>query len=193
MRPLTIKYTGDCRKCGETLAVGANAIYERHVGVFCPTCAPTDPEDIRSYRQEAADRKADKYEGWAAKRTATATATFNHNAHYTDDNAFNTQPGHIPERARVNRQNDAAYESLVVARRMEGKAERLRHVRVAGDTDRARQKIADAIKPQLAIGQKVTTPIYGAGVIKRLNPKSVTVQMPSGFTDRVPYHWIHSA
>jgi len=192
MRTITLRYAGECRKCSAALAEGQPAVYERRVGVFCPACAPTDPEDIRAYRQEGADRKADRYEGWAAKRTASATATFKHNEHYTDDIAFNTQPGRIPLRDRINRQNDAAYNSLVTARRLEDKAARLRHVRVAGDTDRARQKIADAIKPSLAIGQEITTPIYGAGVIKRLNAKSVTVEMPSGFQDRVPYHWIYS-
>ena len=53
MRAIIVKYDGECRKCGATLPVGVDAIYERHIGVFCPGCAPTDPEEIRAYRQEA--------------------------------------------------------------------------------------------------------------------------------------------
>jgi len=41
VRRIIVKYTGECRKCGETLSVGAEAVYEKRVGVFCPSCAPT--------------------------------------------------------------------------------------------------------------------------------------------------------
>ena len=68
MREILVKYSGDCAKCGETLEVGAKAVYERRVGIFCSGCAPTDPEEIRAVRQEGADRKADRLQGWADKR-----------------------------------------------------------------------------------------------------------------------------
>lgn len=47
MRQIIIKYVGDCHKCGTTLPVGSQAIYEKRVGIFCLTCGPTDPEEVR--------------------------------------------------------------------------------------------------------------------------------------------------
>ena len=74
MRQITVKYTGECRKCGNTLIVGSQAMYEKTTGIFCVGCEPTDTEDIRGYRQERADRKADRYDEWAGKRETKATA-----------------------------------------------------------------------------------------------------------------------
>jgi len=176
MRRLNLKFSGDCRECGSTLPVGAEAIYEKRVGIFCPDCAPTDPEAIRAYRQEAADRKADRYEDWATKRRKNANATLRDNARFTEDIAFNTQPGHIPLRRRVIRQNDKAFESLETARRFDAKAKSLRHVRVAGDAERKRQAKRDVIKPLLKVGMKVDTGIYGQGTIKKINRKTATVE-----------------
>ena len=139
MKNITVKYEGNCRKCNATLQVGSDAVYERHIGLFCPLCAPTDTEEIRAYRQEVANRKADKYTGWAQNRKEKASAILNHNRIYTDDIAFNTQPGHIPLRARVINQNDRANESLAIAQEFEDKADNLRKVRVAGDARQKRQ------------------------------------------------------
>ena len=68
MRQIILRYGGDCRKCAAVLAPGQDAVHEKHVGIFCPTCAPTDTEEIRACRQEAGNRRAAKYEKWAAKR-----------------------------------------------------------------------------------------------------------------------------
>ena len=175
MRTIILKYAGDCRKCGATLPAGNEAVYEKRVGVFCPACAPTDPEEIRAYRQEGADAKADRYEGWAAKRRDRANATFKSNARFTEDIAFNTQPGHIPLRARIIKQNDKAFESIETAQRFEEKAKSLRHVRVAGDAERRRQAVRDIIKPRLKVGMRIGTPMYGNGIIERINRKTVRV------------------
>jgi hypothetical protein len=177
MREITLKYSGECRKCGATLPTGGRAIYERHVGVFCLECGPTDPEDIRAYRQEGADRKAERYDAWATKREAVANATLKHNRdHYTGDIAFCTQPGHIPLRARVIRQDDKARESLNVAHGMRDKAARLSGgVRVKGDAARRDQAKRDAIRPLLEIGMKVSSGILGTGLIERINKKTARV------------------
>lgn len=175
MRKINLKYIGECRKCDATLDIGEPAIYERRVGVFCLGCAPTDPEKIRAYRQEAANRKADKYEGWAAKRREKAGAVLRSNRRYTEDIAFNTQPGHIPLRARVIRQNDRAVESITKAHQMEEKAKGLRHVRVAGDAERKRQVRRDAIRPLLKTGMVVDTIIWGLGKVKKINKKTATI------------------
>lgn len=191
MRTITLRYAGECRKCSAALAEGQSAVYERRIGVFCPNCAPTDPEVIRDYRQEGADRKAERYEGWAAKRTATATATLRHNERYTGDIAFNTQPGTFPLRERVIRQTDAACDSLAIARNLQDKAERLRHVRVAGDAERHREKIREAIRPLLHKGQLVFSPMYGEGRIVRINKKTVNVKRgQTGSIVQEGIHWL---
>ena len=175
MRKITVRFIGDCRKCGATLPVGSPAIYEKRVGIFCPACAPTDPEEIRSYRQEGADRKADRLEEWAEKREVKASAQLNSHPEIRHDWAFITQPGHIPLRARMNAGDDRACESLAVARGFREKASRLRHVRVAGDAETRRQAKRDAIKERLRIGMKVDTVIYGQGIVEKINKKTATV------------------
>jgi hypothetical protein len=71
-------------------------------------------------RREA---KADRLRGWAAKREQSAGAVLAAHETYRDDHAFNTQPGHIPLRARVIAQDDRAYESLAKARQMAARAD----------------------------------------------------------------------
>lgn len=176
MRTITVKYVGDCRKCGATLPIGHEAIYERKVGIFCPECAPTDTEEIRTYRQEGADRRADKYEEWASKREAKATAQLNSYPEIRHDWAFITQPGHIPFRDRMNKSDNRACESLDIASNMRNKAKSLRHVRVKGDAARADQAKRDAIRPLLKPGMEVDTVIYGLKEIVKINKKTVTVK-----------------
>lgn len=176
MRQITVRFPGECRECGKEIDAGAEAIYERRVGLFCLSCEPTDPEKIREYRQEAADHKADRYEEWAAKRRSRANATLEHNRRFTSDIAFNTQPGHIPMRARIIRQDDRACESLRTAERFEEKAQSLRRVRVAGDAERRRQAVRDVIRPLLKKGMKVHTAIYGLGTVEKVNKKTATVK-----------------
>jgi hypothetical protein len=74
-----------------------------------------------TYR-ERREAKAERLHGWAAKREADAARVFKRHEVYRGDTAFNTQPGHIPERARVNRQDERAYESRQKARGMESRA-----------------------------------------------------------------------
>jgi len=175
MRNIKVKYSGTCRKCGAELNIGNDAVYERHIGVFCPDCAPTDTEEIRAYRQEAADHKADKYEEWAGKRVKKATATLNHNRTYTDDIAFNTQPGRFPLRTRVIKQNDNAYESLAIAEHFKEKSKSLRHVRVKGDAEKKWQAKRDFNLSWLKVGMLVNTGIYGEGVVQKINKKTARI------------------
>lgn len=77
---------------------------------------------MSTYR-ERREAKAARLQEWAAKREARAAAVFKSNEPFTSDYAFNTQPGHIPLRARIIRQEDRAYESLQKAERMNSRAE----------------------------------------------------------------------
>ncbi len=77
-----------------------------------------------TYR-ERRERRAERYRGWADKRQADAAATFAADEHYRGDHAFNFQPGHIPERARVIAREDRAHESLHKAARMDERADNI--------------------------------------------------------------------
>jgi len=173
MRPITVKYQGECRKCGATLTEGSQAIYERRVGIFCPECAPTDTEEIRQLRQAVADRKANRYEDWAAKRREKASVQLNSHPEIRHDIAFCTQPGRIPFRERMNRADERAFESLQVAERMEQKANSLRHVRVKGDAEKRWQGLRDLNVNRFNVGDVVDTGIYGRGTILKFNKKTV--------------------
>ena len=193
MRQITVKYAGECRECAAELPAGVPAIYERKVGLFCPACAPTDPEKIREYRTEAAERKAERLEGWAEKREAKAEAALNSHPEIRRDWAFITQPGRIPLRERMNRADDRAFESLAKARHMRGRAAGLRAgVRVAGDAERKRQPARDFAALWLRKGIKVDC-LYGVCEVVRVNAKSVTVKAASGFTDRLGLDFVSPA
>lgn len=77
---------------------------------------------MATYR-ERREAKAARLQGWAEKRQADAARVFEANRPFTSDYAFNTQPGHIPERARIIRQEDRAFESVAKADRMAARAE----------------------------------------------------------------------
>jgi hypothetical protein len=175
MRRLVSKYPGECRKCGADLAVGCEVMYQRRVGVFCPGCEPTNPEEIRAYLVERAERKANRLEEWAGKREAKAGAQLNSHSEIRHDWAFITQPGHIPFRARMIAADDRAFESLRKAASMRGKAASLRHVVVAGDRERAREAQREAVRAWVEKGMRVSTSIYGNGVVLRVNRKTATI------------------
>ena len=176
MHQITVKYGGDCRKCGASLEVGGQAIHEKRVGLFCLPCAPTDPEEIRAYRQEGADRKADRLDEWAEKRRERATAQLNSHPEVRHDWAFITQPGHIPFRARMNAADGRAYESLKVAGGMEARAESLRHVRVAGDAEKKYQAHRDGLSAVISKGCRVYDVCFGYGEVVGIFKKSCRVK-----------------
>ena len=70
-------------------------------------------------RREA---RADRLRGWAGKREDRAAAVFKAGEPFTSDYAFNTQPGHIPFRARLIAREDRAHESLAKAAAMRSRA-----------------------------------------------------------------------
>ena len=183
MRTITVKYEGTCKKCGGDLKVGTPAMYERYTGIFCVGCEPTDPEVIRAYRQERADRKADKYEEWAAKRRAVAEPiTQKIRDIFHEDIALCTQPGHIPYRAKLIRQEDRAIESLAVARTMEQKAENLRHVRVAGDAERQHEAYRDKMRQLLKPGMRALEMVTNPCTVLKVNHKSAKIKTDNGYT-----------
>jgi len=179
MRELTVKYQGECRKCGQSLEIGQSAIYEKSMGIFCIGCEPKEVEEIRAFRLAKAERKAEKYEAWAEKRERKATAALNSFPSMRHDWAFITQPGHIPARARMIKADDRAHESLQVAEGFRNKAESLRNVRVAGDAElrrEAKRQVNDAL---ISKGSKVYDVVFGEGIILSIHKKSYRIQFNS--------------
>lgn len=103
-----------------------------------------------TYRQRRIAR-AERLQGWADKRQRDASATLDTIAErYRGDHAFNFQPGHIPERARVIAREDRAFESLDKAadmsRRADGILTAADHAIYSDDEDapeRLRARIAE--------------------------------------------------
>lgn len=74
-----------------------------------------------TYRERVEARLA-RREQWAASRAAKATACNAAGDKYRGDVAFNTQPGHIPERARVIRAQERGFEHSKMAQHHNEKA-----------------------------------------------------------------------
>lgn len=72
--------------------------------------------------RERREAQAERLRGWAAQREQSATAVLAAGNGYRGDVAFATQPGHIPERARLIARTDAAVASLEKAASMNARA-----------------------------------------------------------------------
>lgn len=75
-----------------------------------------------TYRDRRQGR-AERLREWAGKREERAEAVFEAGEPYTSDYAFNTQPGHIPFRAKLIAREDRAHESLRRAGSMRSRAD----------------------------------------------------------------------
>ena len=67
-------------------------------------------------RRERLERKLELRQEWADKRRSKANAVFARAEQYRGDYAFNTQPGHIPERARLIRAEERAFGDMDMAK-----------------------------------------------------------------------------
>jgi hypothetical protein len=99
-------------------------------------------------RRERLERKAERLHGWAEKRETAAAAVFKAGEPFRGDTAFNTQPGHIPFRARLIAREDRAYESHKKAQGMESRAagiERALDSSIYSDDVDAPERLAERI------------------------------------------------
>ena len=191
MRHLITKYKGVCGACGAALEAGVPAMYEKSLGIFCPGCEPTDTEEIRTYRNGARERQADKLEARAERLTAEAghkQADFNR---MRGDIAFITQPGHVPGRKKMFQRYDKGMELQNEAAKLKERVESLRQgARVAGDAEAKRQAERDRIKPLLFVGMAIKTVMYGEGKIKKINQKTVTLSSDYYSPVTVDISWV---
>jgi hypothetical protein len=102
-------------------------------------------------RRERLERKLAKRREWADKRQDKAAALRNYNESllYAHDIAFNTQPGHIPERARMIARTEKAIEHSNMAEYHDSKADGLERQldrSIFSDDDNAVEAIEARIK-----------------------------------------------
>ena len=202
MRLITLRYAAECVECRTALAVGATAGYERGCGTYCPEHLPTDPEVVRELRQDAAERKAERREAWAAarQRRADAAAAASDALLRRDpetgraDWALVTQPGHIPQRARANRLTERAWSEQLAADKHSAKAAAYRRpVRVVGDAAARHAALNEAARARLIAagltkGQLVrANPYPGEFVVVRCNKVTVSVVGASGWRTTIAY------
>jgi DNA repair exonuclease SbcCD ATPase subunit len=102
-----------------------------------------------TYRERRLAR-AERLEEWADKRAEKAAELHERNKPYEGDIAFNTQPGHIPERSRAIARTERAWEHSERAASMANRADGIRaaadHAIYDDDPDaieRLREKLAD--------------------------------------------------
>ena len=74
-------------------------------------------------RRERLEAKVERRREWATGRTDKAAALTQYTDRFRGDWAFNTQPGHIPERARVIRIEDKAHEHIEMTHHHEAKSD----------------------------------------------------------------------
>lgn len=79
-------------------------------------------EGIDVTYRERREARAERLNGWAETREQRAAAVLKAGEPFTNDLAFNTQPGHIPFRARLIAREDRAHESQNKAARMRSRA-----------------------------------------------------------------------
>ncbi|MFA6111628.1 MAG: hypothetical protein WDA75_22945 [Candidatus Latescibacterota bacterium] len=78
-------------------------------------------------RRERLEAKAEKLQEWAQLRRDRAKPALDMAEHFHGDIAFNTQPGHIPLRARLIASEDRAYASISKAGEMDSRAAGIAH------------------------------------------------------------------
>ncbi len=99
-------------------------------------------------RRERLERKLEKREEWADGRDSKASGLRAYGDKFRGDHAFNTQPGHIPERARMIKRDEKAYEHSQMAGHHRSKATGLRQQldrTIFSDDDDAIQALEEKI------------------------------------------------
>lgn len=99
-------------------------------------------------RRERMEAKVEKREAWAEGRDSKAAALVKRNEPFRGDHAFNTQPGHIPERARAIKRSEKAFEHTNMANHHRSKADGLQRAldkSIYSDDDNAVEALVERI------------------------------------------------
>jgi hypothetical protein len=111
-----------------------------------------------TYRDRRAAR-AERLRGWAETRVERASAQLESQPELRHDWAFITQPGHIPERARMNARDDRAFASLDKAASMARRADSIDKAAeraIYSDDPDAAERLAERIADLEAERDRIT-------------------------------------
>jgi len=181
MKTITARYPGTCKQCDEIILRGEQAVYERRAGVWHPSCAPEQLEDVRAARAESRNSQADELEKRAIRKRTEAEELEKQNEPYRRDHAFMTQPGSFPARTRFHQRARKAAELFELARLLEVKAKRLRaSPQVAGDAEVTRERKRSSVRSWIKKGMLVRSIIYGVHRVLRVNKNTATLDCGVG-------------
>ena len=141
-------------------------------------------EEQGKIKKEKAERKARRLEARARRLLKKAQEIEDSwPKDIIHDIAFITQPGHIPMRARIIRQQEKVFALREEAKKLFEKAENIRIYgsRVKGDAERAREEKRKKLDQEIQIGSRVFCPLYGWGEILKIYKKSYRVKFDRGF------------
>jgi len=142
-------------------------------------------EELRRIKIDKAERKARRVETRARRLLKEAQRIEDSwPKDIIHDIAFNTQPGHIPLRARIIRQQDKVLKLREEAKRLLEKAENIRiwGSRVRGDAEREREEKREKLDKEVQVGSRIFCPLYGWGEILKIFKKSYRVKFERGFS-----------
>lgn len=152
---------------------------------------PLSPDELRAYRQNRQDRRADRLRERAAladARARKAGARVSPGEREFLSLAEPVKVGHHSER-RHRKLIEKAWDSAMEAGREYNYAQKLRQradwmqpARVKGDAAAARKDANNAARDLFDVGDTVSDLIMGQGVIVKKNPKSFSVRFSSGYT-----------
>jgi len=141
-------------------------------------------EEQRKIKKEKAERKAKRIEARARRLLKEAQRIEDSwPKNVIHDIAFITQPGHIPLRAKINRQHDKVLRLREEAKRLFEKAENVRTwgSRVKGDAEKEREERRKELDREIQIGSRIFCSLYGWGEVLRIYKKSYRVKFDRGF------------
>jgi hypothetical protein len=116
----------------------------------------------------------------AAKNEAKAASLFSA-ANTAGNTAFNTQPGRLAGRARMNAQTERSFKLQEKAEQQRSRAANLQRMATTnkGDAAKGRASKAETVKAShtgLKKGDKIVGTLYGEREVVKVNAKSVTVK-----------------
>jgi len=141
-------------------------------------------EEQRKIKKEKAERKARRLESKARRLLKKAQDIEDSwPKDVIHDIAFNTQPGHIPLRARIIRQQEKVFALREEAKKLFKKAENVRIYgsRVKGDAEREREEKRKKLDKEVQVGSRIFCPLYGWGRVLKIFKKSYRVKFDRGF------------
>lgn len=160
---------------------------------------PLSPDELRAYRQDRQDRRAERLLERAALADKRSDAAANKLSRGERDFLSLAEPvkvGHHSER-RHRKLLDKALNSAMEAGReakyaadLRSRAQWLQPARVKGDAAREHAEANAAKRDTFSVGDRVKSVIYGECIIIRRNPKSFSIRTSSGYVVTEAPRWI---